>query len=91
MKDLEWFKNIISPKLDGFELQYKFFENGDFGSLNQIEFNSNKMGGIVDFWSSGWLGIHLVDYINGIELMNFFLEPEREGEKDNALEELHIS
>lgn len=72
----------------GFEIQYKFFEKGDFGELNQIEFNSKEKGGEIDFWSTGWLSIHLVDYIKGDELLNIFLEPYQEIEKENALRKL---
>ena len=67
VKDLYWFKIVIAPSLKNYEIKYKFFEKGDFGSLNQVEFNSKKMGGEIDFWSEGWLGIHLVDYIKGNE------------------------
>ena len=88
MQNIIWFKKEIEPHLIGFEIKYKFFEKGDFGKLNQIEFNSKETGGEIDFWSTGWLGIHLVDYIKGDELLNIFLEPRQEEEKEDALKKL---
>lgn len=87
-KDIEWFKSTVVPRLENYEVKYKSFEKGDFGSLSQIEFNSELMGGTIDFWSLGWLGIHLVDYKNGVELLNVLLEPDQNSEKENAFEEL---
>lgn len=86
-KDLLWFKSIAS-NLQGYEIEYKFFEEGDFGSLNQIEFNSESKGGNIDFWSTGWVGIHLVDYIEGNELMNLLLEPTEKERINENLEKL---
>lgn len=83
--NVKWFKEKLAPLLEGFEIVYKYFEEGDFGSLNQIEFNSDLKGGEIDFWSSGFLGIHLVDYLNSNELLNEFLEPNQIDEKQIAL------
>ncbi|MCA0236109.1 MAG: hypothetical protein LCH81_06980 [Bacteroidetes bacterium] len=88
MKSVVWFKEEVEPYLKGFEIKYKFFEKGDFGELNQVEFNSKEKGGEIDFWSTGWLGVHLVDYMKGDELLNVFLEPHQEIEKENILERL---
>jgi hypothetical protein len=84
MKNISWFKENIIPYLEGFEIEFKFYENGDFGDLNQVEFNSNEKGGEIDFWSTGWLGIHLVDYIEGEEILNVLLGPDQYEEKENA-------
>lgn len=54
MRDIEWFKKQIVSKLSGYEFEYKFFEEGDFGSLNQVEFNSEKIVVILTF--GGWVG-----------------------------------
>lgn len=88
MKSVDWFKEEIEPSLNNFEIKYKFFEKGDFGDLNQIEFNSKEKGGEIDFWSTGWVSIHLVDYIKGKELLNVFLEPHQEEEKESAFKRL---
>jgi hypothetical protein len=88
MKDVNWFKKQVEPGLKGYEVKYKFFEKGDFGSLNQIEFNSEEQGGEIDFWSTGCLGIHLVDYKKGEELLNAFFDPHQEKEKEQILKKL---
>lgn len=75
IKDINWFKKTILPKLNNFEIKYKFFENGDFGSLNQVEFNSTEIGGNIDFWELGWLGIFLWDFKTEKELINVLIEP----------------
>jgi hypothetical protein len=84
---LTWFKENAS-NLRTYKIEYKFFEKGDFGSLNQIEFNSIQKGGNIDIWSTGWIGIHLVDYIEGNELMNLLLEPEEKELIAESLEKL---
>ena len=88
MKGVAWFKKDVEPYLKGYEVKYKFFENGDFGDLNQVEFNSKERGGEIDFWSSGWLSVHLVDYISEDELVNTLLKPEQHEEKDKLLKRL---
>jgi len=88
MKNVEWFKNVFASHLKGFEIKYKFFEKGDFGSLNQVEFNSQEKGGEVDFWSSGRLSIYFVDYKTGKELLNILLMPSQDEEKEIAFQKL---
>lgn len=88
VKNLIWFKNNLESKLLSFELQHKYFEEGDFGTLNQIEFNSLKIGGNIDFWSLGWIGIFIWDYQKEKELFNVLLNPEQTIEIDNAFIQL---
>nr|WP_157247369.1 hypothetical protein [Pedobacter panaciterrae] len=49
-RNIDWFKEEIAPVLLGYEITYSYFEDGDFDSLNQVEFNSPKLGGNIDFW-----------------------------------------
>ena len=86
--DIEWFKEEIFPNFKDYELNYRYFDEGDFGSLNQVEFNSNKIGGNIDFWGLGWLGIFVWDYENENEILNILLEPKQEREKIEAFEKL---
>ena len=88
MKDINWFKREFEPYLKGYEVEYRFFEEGDFGELNQVEFNSKEKGGEIDFWSLGWLNVHFVNYSNGEELLNVLLKPEQSKEKDEILIQL---
>ena len=86
--DLTWFKTYVAPKMIGYELEYRFWNNGDFGSLNQVQFNSEKMGGAIDLWSQGWTGIHLVDYSADVELLNILLSPTQESAKTESFSKL---
>ena len=88
MKDIDCFKIEFESYLKGYEVEYRFFENGDLGDLNSVEFNSEERGGAIEFWSSGWLYVHFVDYIKGDELLNILLEPEQYEEKHKILNEL---
>ena len=88
IKDVEWFKRDFASNLGDYELKYKFFEDGDFGTLNQVEFNSTKKGGNIDFWGLGWLGIFVWDYETEEQVFNILLEPHQEAEKEKAFNEL---
>lgn len=87
-KDIEWFKNEIAPNLGGYNLKYKFFEKGDFGSLYQIEFNSKKICGNIDFWELGWFGLFVWNYETEEQIINILLEPYQEKEKEIAIKKL---
>jgi hypothetical protein len=89
-KDIIWFKNEFAHLLgQGYELKYSTFQDGDFGNLERVEIEGNNKGGNVDFWSLGWLNIHLVDYYEkGNELLNVLLEPHQEREKEVAFRKL---
>jgi hypothetical protein len=85
--DINWFKENIRIQ-DKYQIEYSFFTNGDFGDLIRVEFENVNKGGNVDFWSSGWLDIHMVSYDTGLELLNVLLEPNQEKEKEKAFNEL---
>lgn len=87
-KDIVWFKTAIEPVLKNYEIQHRFYEEGDFGSLHQIIFNSPEKSGGIDFWGLGWLGIDLYDYKEEKQILNVLLEPHQEEEKRKAFEEL---
>jgi hypothetical protein len=87
MKSMASLKEEIEPYLRKFEVKYKL-ESREFGELNHVEFTSRDKGGEIDFWSTGWLGILLVDYVKGKELLNVFIEPEQEEEKQDAVRRL---
>lgn len=44
MKDLEWFKKEVAPLLVDYEIEYRYYNQDDFSSLNQIVFESLKNG-----------------------------------------------
>lgn len=86
--DSHWFKDKIEPKMEGFEIGYRYWADGDFGSLDQVEFNSKKIGGSIDFWGLGWLGIFLWDYEKEEEIINVLLEQHEKEEHKEALKNL---
>lgn len=67
---LTWFESKIKPLLSGdFELKYVDDKEGDLGDLSGVQFDSDKMGGYIYFWSSGYVGYQLVDYEKELELV----------------------
>lgn len=84
----EKFLNEIEPKMDNFEIIHKNFKEGDFGALEQIEFNSDNIGGNIDFWSKGWLGIFLWDYKKEEEILNILNEPDEVQNKIENFEKM---
>lgn len=67
---LEWFNGNIKPLLsEEFELKYVDEKCGDLGDLSGVQFDSDKKGGYVYFWSSGYVGFQLVDYEKEVELV----------------------
>ena len=55
--------------------------------LNQVEFNSKKVGGNIDFWGLGWLGVFVWDYEKEEQLINLLIEPSQE-EEDCSLQKI---
>lgn len=88
VRDIEWFKREFSPRLKNYEFEYRFFNEGDFGSLNQVEFNSKKIGGNIDFWGLGWIGVFVWNYETEEQLLNVLVEPHQEKEKEDAFKQL---
>ena len=68
------------------------FEYGEMGGVistrRTIVFNSKRKGGTIDFWGLGWIGIFVVNYETEELLLNVFLEPQQEREKEQAFKEL---
>ncbi|WP_422861184.1 hypothetical protein [Flagellimonas sp. W118] len=89
LKNIEWFKKSFAPLFKNYDLKYKSFEEeGDLGSLIQVEFNSEKKDGTVDFWSLGWTGIHVWDNNNQKELLNVLHSPDEKIELESSFKKL---
>ena len=56
--------------------------------MNQIEFNSKRIGGNIDFWELGWLGIFVWDYEKEEQILNILLEPNQNEEKEKVFKQL---
>lgn len=85
---IDWFKESLFSEFIGYEINYRFYDDGDFGSLYQIEFNSELLGGSIDFWGLDWLGIYVWDYKKEKQLFNILIEPNQNDEKEEALKKL---
>ena len=89
MNNFEYFNQHIKSRIPA-EVFYKYSTdtNGQFGDLQRIEFESpSKIGGI-DFWSTGWINMHLVDTVKGDELLNVLLAPNEGSEVKGAFEKM---
>lgn len=65
-----WAKDILLPVLsDQCEIKLVTGEKGDFGDLDGFQFDSERFGGFLYFWSSGMVEYHLVNYKDGIEIL----------------------
>jgi hypothetical protein len=73
-----------------YDVTFRYFEDGDFGSLSQFDFNSIELGGNVDFWGLNWLGIYLWSYKEERVLLNVLLDPDQELSKEQAFKDLLV-
>lgn len=87
-ENLLWFKTNFQPLLKEYDVKSRFYEEGDFGSLDQIEFNSPDKGGNLDLWGTGWIGIFLYDYKKEKEIINVLLKPDQIQEQKELLDKL---
>lgn len=68
--DIDFFKDELAPLLESFNLKYHTCTEGDFGNLEQIVFDTLKLGGNFDFWENGWLGVFIYDYVTDSIIFN---------------------
>lgn len=78
MTDIEFFKKELASLLNSFNLEYRSYSDGDFGALEQVIFETQNLGGNLDFWERGWLGVYIYDYISDTEICNKLFEPSEE-------------
>ncbi len=74
------FDQAIKPHLSGYDFSYSSFINGDFGDIERVDFQGKSRLGGVDFWSQGWVGIHVVDLRIQEEVMNVMIGPDEADE-----------
>ncbi len=63
-----------------FEFKAVSAEQGDFGDLEGIQFDSDHCGGFLYFWSSGYIQFHLFNYQSDIEVVPNTLQSVDTGE-----------
>jgi hypothetical protein len=61
-------EKLFDQVRDQFEVKNIKAEAGDFGDLRGFQFDSEKLGGFVYFWSSNYVEYHLVDYKLEVEI-----------------------
>lgn len=80
-----WARKHLSHLLgDEFEIDSVPAGVGDFGDLDGFQFNSDKFGGFLYFWSTGVIEFHLVDYESGNEVVPITLVQSVEYEDTGA-------
>lgn len=67
---IKWIKDILSKKSDSYPV-VKYFsqKNGDFGDFEGVQFDSERKGGHIYFWSSGIINYQIYDYTLERELV----------------------
>ncbi len=83
-----WFKENLAKLFFDYKLEYRFFPEGDLGSLDEVVFENEKKGGSINYWGKGFLGIFLFDYEEEREIMNVLIDPNNILEKENAIKHL---
>lgn len=86
--DIHWLKENEESIFRGYKVEYLSFKEGDFGDLERVDFIGDLMGGSIDFWSSGWLGLYLYDYNKEKVILNILLETDQIIEKEKYINEL---
>ncbi|MDB5270763.1 MAG: hypothetical protein JWP58_3803 [Hymenobacter sp.] len=82
---LTWFKDELAPRFAGFALAYRSCGQGDFGTLERVEFESDALLGTLDFWSHDWLDVHVIVRVSVEERLNLFLGPNQETDKAQVI------
>ena len=87
-KNVNWFRKEVEPLLINSVAQYRHFLNGDFGALDRVEINSDKIAIEVDFWELDWLGIYIWDCNLQVEVLNVLSSPSEEADKQENISKL---
>lgn len=77
---MDYFKKNIFPEIkENYTVTFTSFKEGEvlgFGDLERVEVEDSKILGGIEFWSSGWLGIHLINLVNDEEILNSLIAPD---------------
>jgi len=71
LKFKNWFEIFLKNKLEenGYELKYISGKDSNFGELFGVQIESEKKGGHLYFWNSGFYNYHLYDFIQDLDLV----------------------
>lgn len=76
---LDFFNECVKPKIPSeYSLTWSDYLDGDFGDLRRLEFESNIKIGTIDFWSSGWISMDIVDTHRDEQVLNVLYSPDQE-------------
>lgn len=81
----KWFKENLADSFANFRLEYRFFPEGDFGFLDEVTFENEKIGGAISYWGMGYLGLLAYNYKESRQLMNVMINPDEHSEKEEAI------
>lgn len=90
MFDISWFNKEVAHKFTKYSIEQKSFGQGDFGALEQVIFDSTDIGGNLDFWEYGWLGIFIYDYNTDETLLNVMISPNEVEDKKKAFDSVFV-
>jgi hypothetical protein len=87
--NIDYIKHSTLSKLEGYEFHYSSFPNGDFGSLERVEFENGIKFGTIDLWSKGWISIDIYDSELDEQIMNVLLSPSEVTQWEKIMENFH--
>ena len=66
----DWLENTFKPQIVGlYEIKEISESDGDFGSLEGIQFDNSAKGGYIYFWEKGLMDFHLFEYRTNEEIV----------------------
>ncbi|MDC5596909.1 hypothetical protein OHX11_14185 [Acinetobacter baumannii] len=88
---MDYFKKNIFPKIkENYTVTFSNATEGEvmgFGNLERVEIEGNNILGGIEFWSSGWLSIHLINIERDEEILNSLISPDDSKRKNELLED----
>ena len=87
-----YFKENIVPKIEKYySITFSTFIEENIiglGNLDRFEIEGDSFLGGVEFWSRGWLGIHLINLTSDDEIFNILISPDQNIKKIEMLKKL---
>ena len=87
---MEYFRENILPKIENhYVITFSIFSEKEIiglGDLERVEIEGSNLLGGVEFWSLGWMSIHLVNMENDQEILNTLISADEDNRK---IEELY--
>ena len=82
----------VMEKFNKYEVKYISELNGDLGSIEGIDFDSQQCGGYLYFWSTGYVSFIFYDYCKDEEIIkDTLIESSNIDEVEENLKELFVA